>query len=211
VLAAAVFAMAVFIAGQPDKLPLPIWLGVLANAVIPGILVGWAIANVPVESFGIGGWTRSLVLLAVVLVAPFAGTAALLRRRAPPPFARLLGRSNERPRDVLALVLGTGLVVLTLLAIQTALGLVFDPRYRDFPFAPLTAAAVPYAVLALLADRPDPGGAVLAETVAAVVLAVSAVYIVLNETLANWQALWLGAVLIVLAAILARARAARSS
>ena len=33
-----------------------------------------------------------------------------------------------------------------LLAILTALGLVFDPRYRDFPFAPLTAAGVPFLV-----------------------------------------------------------------
>ena len=129
-LASAVFAV-VALLGQPNKLSLAGWVGVLANAVIPGIFVGWAIANIPVESFGIGGWVRSLALLAVVLVAPLAGTAALVRGIAVPPFARLLGRTDERPSGLTASVLGTGLAIPTLLAIQVALGLVFDPRYRD--------------------------------------------------------------------------------
>jgi exo-beta-1,3-glucanase (GH17 family) len=209
-LAAVVFGL-VRLAGVPEKLSLPTWFGVLATAVIPGILIGWAIANVPLESFGIGGWARGVALLALALVVPPAATVALLRRVPVPPFARIFGRGDERPRDLLLLVLGTGLALLTLLAIQTALGLVFDPRYRDFPFAPLTAATVPYAVLAVLGERPASGADVLAETVAAVTLALSAFYIVINETTANWQALWLGTVLLVLAISLARARAARSS
>jgi len=208
-LAGAVFAV-VALLGQPNKLSLAGWVGVLANAVIPGIFVGWAIANIPVESFGVGGWVRSLALLAVVLVAPLAGTAALVRGIAVPPFARLLGRADERPSGLTASVLGTGLVILTVLAIQVALGLVFDPRYRDFPFVSLTAATTPYAVLALVADRGRPWPSA-AETIAAVTLALSAIYIALNETMANWQAVWLSAVLLVLAAILARLRAGRSS
>ncbi|MGA8228772.1 MAG: beta-1,6-glucan synthase, partial [Xanthobacteraceae bacterium] len=72
-LASAVFAV-VALLGQPNKLSLARWVGALANAVVPGIFVGWAIANSPVESFGVGGWARSLALLAVVLVAPLAGT-----------------------------------------------------------------------------------------------------------------------------------------
>jgi glucan 1,3-beta-glucosidase len=153
---------------------------------------------------------RSLALLAVVLVAPLAGTAALVRGIAVPPFARLLGRADERPSGLTASVLGTGLVILTVLAIQVALGLVFDPRYRDFPFVPLTAATTPYAVLALVAHRGQPWPSA-AETIAAVTLALSAIYIALNETMANWQAVWLSAVLLVLAATLARLRAGRNS
>ena len=208
-LASAVFAV-VALLGQPNKLSLAGWVGVLANAVIPGIFVGWAIANIPVESFGVGGWVRSLALLAVVLVAPLAGTAALVRGIAVPPFARLLGRADERPSGLTASVLGTGLVILTVLAIQVALGLVFDPRYRDFPFVPLTAATTPYAVLALVAHRGQPWPSA-AETIAAITLALSAIYIALNETMANWQAVWLSAVLLVLAATLARLRAGRNS
>jgi glucan 1,3-beta-glucosidase len=41
-----------------------------------------------------------------------------------------------------------------------------------------------------------------AETTAAVLLAISAVYILLNETVANWQAVWFAAGLLILAFIL---------
>jgi glucan 1,3-beta-glucosidase len=101
------------------------------------------------------------------------------------------------------------LVALTVLALQTALGLVFDPRYRDFPFAALTAATVPFLVQILLGARGG-GARGRAETIAAAVLAISAVYIALNETFANWQALWLGGALVGLAFTLALVRDARS-
>jgi glucan 1,3-beta-glucosidase len=97
------------------------------------------------------------------------------------------------------------MIVLLILAVQAALGLVFDPRYRDFPFAPLSGAAVPLLLtttetLRLRAWKP------VAERVAAWSLAISAVYIVFNETLANWQALWFCAGLIALALTLLRVR-----
>ena len=88
---------------------------------------------------------------------------------------------------------------------QAALGLVFDPRYRDFPFAPLTGATFPF----LLLVRHWPGRKDLcptAETVAAAVLALSAIYIVGNETLANWQAVWFCGTAMVLAFTLLPAR-----
>src|SRR2546421_532819 len=82
-------------------------------------------------------------------------------------------------------------------AVQAALGLVFDPRYRDFPFAPLTAATIP--LLLATKGKPATKGALLArwkrrlrasaaETAVAATLAASAVYIVCNESFANWQA-----------------------
>ena len=46
----------------------------------------------------------------------------------------------------------------------------------------------------------------MAETVAAAVLALSAGYIVFNETFANWQAVWFCAGFLGLAVILLRAR-----
>ncbi len=45
-------------------------------------------------------------------------------------------------------------IALVLFAVQAALGLVFDPRYRDFQFAPLTAAVVPFLVLCCSMPRP---------------------------------------------------------
>jgi Na+(H+)/acetate symporter ActP len=81
--------------------------------------------------------------------------------------------------------------------------LVFDGRYRDFPFAPLTAVAIPLFVLATWKRRSNVPAA---EKAMAVTLAVSAVYIVANESFANWQALWFAAALLVLALTLVQAR-----
>jgi exo-beta-1,3-glucanase (GH17 family) len=212
VLAFVVFATALLTqrASGTTGLSAATWLAVSANALIPGAMIGRAIANVPVESLGVGGWTRSLALVAVALASPVIATAALVRGVMPPAFARLLARRSERPADRLVLALGAVLLGSMLLSVQTALGFVFDPRYRDFPFAPLTAAVVPFLVLTLIGRRGQ-GLRGAAETVAAVTLAVSAVYIVLDETIANWQAIWLAALLAVCAFILARSRDAQSS
>ena len=102
------------------------------------------------------------------------------------------------------------LILLTLVAVQTALGLVFDPRYRDFPFAALTAASVPFLLYRWVGPKGE-GGRGLAETVAAWVLALGAAFIVLNEGFANWQALWLAASLLALALTLARGRDVQNS
>ena len=59
-----------------------------------------------------------------------------------PTFGQTLGRRDERPCAPLGLASGTTLVVLSVLALQRALMLGFDPRYVDLPFAPLLAAAV---------------------------------------------------------------------
>jgi exo-beta-1,3-glucanase (GH17 family) len=209
VLAVGVFATAAMHREAPE-LPFPTLAGVFLNAVIPGLLVGWAMETIPLESFGAGGWVRSLALFAIVLLAPLAGTAAMLRGISLPPLATVLGRRDERAKDPFAFGLGFGLALLTVIALQIALGLVFDPRYRDFPFAPLTAAAVPFAVLAI-SNGSREARPRQAEGVAAIVLALSALFIVLNETTANWQAVWLGSILLMLAATLARLRVARSS
>lgn len=210
VLTLLVFATAVFTHRRSAKAPISVatWCGVSVNAVIPGAVIGQAIANVPIESLGIGGWTRSLALIAVALAAPMAATAALVQRLPPPAFARLLSR--RRPSDPLAVALGAIMLVVMWLSVQTGLELVFDPRYRDFPFAPLTSATVPFLVLTILGcRRKGPRGT--AEVVAAATLAAAAVYIALNETFANWQATWLAAILAVAAFILVQSRDVQNS
>jgi glucan 1,3-beta-glucosidase len=187
----------------------PVWAAVALNAVVAGVLAGWTIEAVPIESLGWGGWLRSLAFAALAITAPIVGAAALTRPAATPAFAQILGPRPGRTHDALARTLGLLLMVLTVLAVQSALALAFDPRYRDFPFAPLTAAALPFLLIGLVAPRP-PGVRPLAETLAAGVLALSAVFIVWNETLANWQALWFAAAAGVLVLSLLRARAAPS-
>ena len=111
--------------------------------------------------------------------------------------------ARERLRGALALALGWTLAAAAVLAVQAALGLDFDPRYRDFPFAPLTGAVFPFLVLSLLGARAEttaPGGRSCRRGRAGI----SALYIAFNETFANWQAIWLCAGLAALAITLVR-------
>jgi glucan 1,3-beta-glucosidase len=204
-LAAVVFGAAM--AGSRGRAPLPTrgWLGIAASAAVSGVLLGWTMEKVPLESLTIGDWTRSLAWAAVAVLAPLVGAAALASARSVPSFAKVLGRRADRVADPVALVLGLLLVAVAVLAVEAALGLVFDPRYRDFPFPALSAAVVPFLVmrsswLRLRDLRPS------AETVAAATLAIAAVYILFNETVANWQAAWFCAALIALVLILLPAR-----
>ncbi|HEX2510982.1 MAG TPA: beta-(1-6) glucans synthase, partial [Xanthobacteraceae bacterium] len=182
------------------------WLAVAAIAAAPGLLAGWAVVNVPIESLGIGGWIRSLALLAVALAAPPVTAAAVTSGITIPAFAQVLARAPDRLRDPLRFALGALLVLIGVLALERALGLAFDPRYRDFAFAPLTAAVMPYLVLGL--TRPATGARGAAEVMMASILALCAIYIAINESFANWQALWCSSTLLVLALTLLRSRAA---
>jgi glucan 1,3-beta-glucosidase len=210
VLAAAVFAAAMHARsrnpGGRDIGP-GVWWAVALSAAVAGVMVGWVIEHVPIESLGFGGWLRQLALAALAVAVPIVSAAAMALSIAPPAFARIIGPKPDRVREPLALALGILLIVLTVLAVQSALVLSFDPRYRDFPFAPLTAAALPFVLLSFLVP-PAAGARALAETVAAAVLAPCAAFIVWNETLANWQAMWFAAALALVALSLLRVRVA---
>lgn len=183
---------------------------VAAVALTAGVAVPWAAANVVIESLGFGGFVRGAALVAVAVAAPVAAALALAADVAVPPFSRILAPAWARPPGPVAWTCGVVLMGATVLAIQTALGLVFDPRYRDFTFAQFTAAVVPFALVAAVAAPPT-GLRGMAETIAAATLAGSALYIALNEGLANWQALWFAATLILLALTLARTRDGQST
>jgi glucan 1,3-beta-glucosidase len=208
VLAAMVFGMAGLQARRhPVAPPLDRWLGVTLIAAVSGTLIGWVVTNVPVESLGVGGWAVSIAWATVAVAAPVACAAGLIRSIPVASFGRVLGSPQERPRDWVALVTGALLVGLSVLALQVALMLVFDPRYVDFPFAPLLGAAVPFLVLAVLVG-PEKGVRPAAEKLAAALLTGSAIYILFNESIANWQALLQCVGLAMLAVTLLRVRVA---
>jgi exo-beta-1,3-glucanase (GH17 family) len=207
-LAALVFGMAGLQARRhPFVPPLDRWLGVTLIAAVSGTSIGWVVADVPVESLGVGGWAVSIAWAMVAVAAPVACAAGLIRSIPVPSFSRVLGSPQERPLDRVALVTGALLVCLSVLALRVALMLVFDPRYVDLPFAPLLASAVPFLVLAILV-APEKGVRPAAEKLAAGILAGSATYILLNESFANWQALLLCTGLAMLALTLVRVRVA---
>ncbi|SDS19218.1 beta-(1-6) glucans synthase [Bradyrhizobium canariense] len=182
------------------------WIAVAISATTAGILLGVASDKMFYESYGFGGWLRWGALLAAGIASPMLCTNALMSGRPLPTFLELLGPRDGRIRSALPIILGVVLVVTTLIAAETALGFVFDPRYQDFPFAALTMAVVPFLTLTLL-NRPQQGVRPIAEAVFAGLLAVSVLYTAFNEGPDNWQSLWTCAVYFLLALTLWQARA----
>lgn len=179
-------------------------VGLAAIALAAGVMAPWALENVIVESLGAGGAVRGAAFAALALAVPVAAALALAGGVRVPLFADILDPRALRRHGWIARSAGVALMATTVLAVQTALGLVFDPRYHDFTDAQLSGLVVPLAVTIMLGGGGRRAGYGRAETVAAVTLAAAAVYIVVNEGPANWQALWFGAALAVLAVTLGR-------
>jgi hypothetical protein len=104
---------------------------------------------------------------------------------------------TDRPRErrtpsFPTMVLGFTLTVTTLIAAETALGLVFEPRWQDFPFAGLTMAVVPFWTLTLIIHLKS-GTRPVAVAVFACLFALATLYITIKEGFHNWQAMWTSA------------------
>jgi glucan 1,3-beta-glucosidase len=182
------------------------WVAVAISATAAGILLGVAVDKMLYESYGIGGWFKWGALLAAGIASPMLCANALMSGRALPTFLELVGPREQRTRSVLTFLLGAVLLVTTLIGAEAALGFVFDPRYKDFPFAALTMAVLPFWTLMAL-NRPQEGTRPIAEAVFAGVLAGAALYTGFNEGKDNWQSLWTCALFVTLAVTLWRARA----
>jgi exo-beta-1,3-glucanase (GH17 family) len=191
---------------RPWKPRLASWVAVGISAATAGILFGIAADKMFYESYGIGGWLGWGALLTAAIASPMLCANAMMSGRALPTFLELLGPRDGRARSVLTVVLGATLLVTTLIGAETALGFVFDPRYRDFPFAALTMAVVPFSTLMLL-NRPPDGVRPIAEAAFAGLFAAAALYTAFNEGAENWQSLWTCAVYFLFAVTLWRARA----
>jgi exo-beta-1,3-glucanase (GH17 family) len=190
VLAIAVFAAAgLTLRRKPWAPRLASWVAVGISATTAGILLGVAADKMFYESYGFGGWLGWGLLLAAAIASPLFCANALMSGRALPTFLELIGPRESRVLSLPTMVLGLVLIVSTLIAAKTALALVFDPRWRDFPFASLTMAVVPFWTLTLL-NRRQSGTRPMAETVFAALFAAVALYAIFNEGSQNWQALW---------------------
>ena len=181
------------------------WIAVAISATTAGILFGVACDKLFYESYGFGGWLQWGALLAAAIASPMLCANALMSGRALPTFLELLGPREARTGSVPAMLLGVALIVTTLVGAETALGFVFDPRYKDFPFAALTMAVVPFSTLMLL-NRPQAGARPIAEAVFAGLFAGAALYTGFSEGAENWQSLWTCAMYFLLAVTLWQAR-----
>jgi glucan 1,3-beta-glucosidase len=158
------------------------------------------------ESNGAGGWLLWGSLLLAATASPVLGANALVSGRPAPSFLELLGPKEYRAESVPAILHGLVWTVAIVIGTATALGLVFDPRFIDFPFAALTMAAVPFAAMTLL-NPAMKGIRPLAETLFAGIFLGAAIYVGINEGPANWQSLWTCAAYLSLALTLWRVRA----
>jgi exo-beta-1,3-glucanase (GH17 family) len=206
-LAIVVFGAAWLTLRRKPRQPRPVaWLAVGLSATTAGILFGVAAQKMVYESYGAVSWLLWGALLAAATASPVFAANALVSGRAPPTFLELLGPTNYRTSSVPATLHGLVLAVVIVIGAETAIGFVFDPREKDFPFAALTMAAVPFAVVTLL-NRPSKGNRPLAEALFAGVFLVAAIYTALSEGMDNWQSLWTCAAYMLLAVTLWRARA----
>ncbi|MCP1844584.1 exo-beta-1,3-glucanase (GH17 family) [Bradyrhizobium sp. USDA 4524] len=185
------------------------WIAVAISATTAGALLGIAGDKMYYESYGVGGWLHWGVLLAAGIAAPLLTAHALIAGRSLPTFLELVGPRDYRGKGVIGAVLAIVLIITTVIAAETALGFTFDPRYRDFPYASLTMAVVPFALLTML-NRPKEGIRPLAESVFAGLLVIAAGYTIYNEGTINWQSDWTCVMYLLLAATLWRARAAQN-
>ncbi|MFS8038032.1 glycosyl hydrolase family 17 protein [Xanthobacter sp. AM11] len=186
--------------------PLQDWLAVSAVALFGGATLGAAISALPLESLGFVGWLRNGTLLAVAVAALGVMPAVIGRGQGLAPVSIALDARrwpvSSGPAIAAALMLALAMAAMG----SVALELVFDPRYKDFPVYPLTAVVAALAA-PMLVRRAERDGAGLAEEVGMWAFLVAGIYVPLNETLANWQALWFGALCLTLAFTLWRVRA----
>jgi glucan 1,3-beta-glucosidase len=191
---------------KPRQPRLVSWCAIGISATTAGILFGVAAQKMFYESYGAGGWFLWGALLVAATASPAFGANAVMSGRAPPTFLELLGPTEYRTPSVLAIMHGLVLIVTVVIGTETALGFVFDPREKDFPFAALTMAAVPFAAMTQL-NRPKRGIRPMAESIFAGLFLVAAIYTTLSEGPDNWQSLWTCAAYMLLAVTLWRARA----
>jgi glucan 1,3-beta-glucosidase len=186
---------------------LPRELACAAIALGSGLLFGVAATNLPLEGEIAADRLRALFMFVLALVVPLAASYGLARGDQLGTFATALAPAYRRGAGRIAIVLAGLLAATVIAAIYVALGLVFDPRYKDFPVALLTGPVLALSILAFADGRswPRPGAA---ETATAAVLTGSAMFVIANEGIANWQSLLFGALLVLLALTVLRARAA---
>ena len=184
-------------------------LAVAAIALGAGLVFGWAVLGLPMEPPEPGDRLRSAGMIVLALLVPMIAAGAVTRSAPLGSLAVALNAPLGHRLSAWSVLLAILFAATLMAAIHVALGLVFDPRYKDFQLALLSGPVVALAVAALVKEpaTPLPG---IAEWVAAGLLLGTGVFVVFNEGIANWQALWFVGLLLLLALTAYRATPARS-
>ncbi|HRE22237.1 MAG TPA: beta-(1-6) glucans synthase, partial [Rhabdaerophilum sp.] len=197
--AAFLIALAFMVAIRRNTGGLARWLPVAAIALSGGALFGLMIEKLILESLTALDWAFSSFRAAVMIAIAIAGVIAIMADSPAPSLARL-GRREAMSSRTESVAHDILLAAFLFFAIQAALAMAFDPRYRDFPTATLTIGAVPLLLMVFRQGAIDlrKGSRWLATG-----LAGTALFIALREGYENWQALWFVATLVGGAALLA--------
>jgi glucan 1,3-beta-glucosidase len=195
-LALLIFAAAT-VAGRGRNVPARRWLAVAAVAAVSGCAIGLA-----VHMHAIGARTpfelgRAAVYVIMAAAAPVMAAAAIIQGIAPISFARLMGRPARL--SALETWIGALFAAVSVLALFLALGLVFDPRYREFATSTLVGPVTAFLMLAFIAPRT---GSVFSERAFAAILTVCGIVIAIQERLLNWEAQLFAGLLVILAGTL---------
>jgi exo-beta-1,3-glucanase (GH17 family) len=176
------------------------WISAALNATIASLLFGLAIPSLADSAHGAAGVARSLALGSVALLAAFQ-SVVIVSGNSPASFATLLGGAAA-VSSKLSRFSGLYLMFASVIAMTISLTLTFDPRYAELPFAPMTAAAVAAICLRFGAGNSHNGKQLNAETLFAGGLMLTALFVAIHEGVSNWQAQWLAAAVLALAAAL---------
>ncbi|NJL08451.1 MAG: hypothetical protein HC900_09460, partial [Methylacidiphilales bacterium] len=139
--------------GKVVEVGWPAFVALGLIALSAGLFVPLAAEAMMLESLGWAGWLRNGALFAAALLAAPLAAAVLVENRPLEGFSVALDPAQRMVADLWIKAPALLLMVVSVLAIQSALGLVFDPRYKDFPFAALSAAVMPLMVLAFSGAR----------------------------------------------------------
>lgn len=184
------------------------WRPVAVIALAGGVPIGWAIAEMPLQNRSVTDWMFSGLVLALAFAVPPVAAAASVRRTPFPSFGGMIDPAQRSAMKSLEKAVAALFVLVVIVAVQAALTLTFDPAIRDIPFAAMTGSIVALLVLAFHNPRGESKPS-LAEPLTAALLAATSLFIVINETFWNWQALWFAALLLALAWTCWRAAGAR--
>ena len=172
-------------------------------ALTSGALGGMVIEKLILETLHLKDWVFGLGRTFAVFAIGFAVAVAIVREMACPTLSSV---SACLKGDLWQKALGVLYVAICFFALQAALALIFDSRYRDFPAATLTMGLIPYVAL-MFQNR----GAQIArgERVLALAMIIAAGWVIYSEEIANWQAVWFALTLGGVALLLTGGRANR--
>ena len=128
-------------------------LAIAAIALGAGLVFGGAALGLPMEPPEPGDRWRSAGMIVLSLIVPMVAAGAVARDAPLGNLAVALNAPLRRHANAWSLMLAILFAATLVAAFHVALGLVFDPRYKDFQLAPLSGPVVALAVVALLNRR----------------------------------------------------------